>query len=72
MSLGPIAVSFDIAMASLSSVMFNRLLYSSLFEEVKLSLIFSCFFFLFFFFFFLFFVLFFFFFVCFFFFFFFF
>ena len=42
MSSGPVAVSFDIAMASLSSVMLNRLLYSSLFEEVKFSLIFSC------------------------------
>ena len=45
MSSGPVAVSFDTAIASLSSVMLNRLLYSSVFEEVKLSLIFSsCFF----------------------------
>ena len=40
MSSGPVAVSFDTAIASLSSVMLNRLLYSSVFEEVKLSLIF--------------------------------
>ena len=38
---GLVAVYFDTAMASLSSVMLNRLLYSSVFEEVKLSLIFS-------------------------------
>ena len=45
MSSGPVAVSFDTAIASLSSVILNRLLYSSVFEEVKLSLIFSsCFF----------------------------
>ena len=39
MSSGPVAVSFDTAMTSLSYVMLNRLLYSSLFEEMKLSLI---------------------------------
>ena len=44
MSSGPVAVSFDIAIASLSSLMLNRLLYSSVFEGVKLSLIFSSFF----------------------------
>ena len=42
MSLGPVAVSFDIAIASLSSVMLNGLLHSSVFDKVKLSLIFSC------------------------------
>ena len=35
MSSGPVAVSFDTAIASLSSVMLNRLLYSSVFEEVN-------------------------------------
>ena len=44
MSSGPVAVSFDTAISSLSSVMLNRLLYSSVFEEVKLSLIFSSYF----------------------------
>ena len=42
MSSGPVAVSFDTTIGSLSSVILNRLLYISSFEEVKLSLIFSC------------------------------
>ena len=42
MSSGPVAVSFETAITSLSSVILNKLLYSSSFEEVKLSLIFSC------------------------------
>ena len=33
MSSGPVAVSFDTAIASLSTVMLNRLLYSSVFED---------------------------------------
>ena len=41
MSSGPVAVSFDTAIASLSPVTLNRLFYSSVFEEVKLSLMFD-------------------------------